>query len=93
MPGTTARRRVVQDPDVANRALSYRAGWLHGAASRRMDSRFTAHDNAGIREEYQRGYDDGCVARQQAIAEAYERLGYVPSVMRSAGDREEVSGG
>ena len=58
----------------------YMRGWRAGASGRGADVRATNH-TAG-REEYERGFSDGCRARTCAQVEASRRLGYAMNILR-----------
>jgi hypothetical protein len=74
-----------EDPNKANLFHSYRKGWTAGARIGPLDPKFTEHDNADIKAEYERGYKDGRIANRDALQAASDRTGYKPSVLRLAG--------
>jgi hypothetical protein len=71
--------------DAANRWHAYMHGWRDGAATRAM--RIERHPDAGIIEEYNRGYTDGYVARQDAAKAASARIGHEPAILRTQAER------
>lgn len=72
------------DPAKANQYRSYTQGWIDGAGVRAMKPQFTTHTDEKIKEEYVRGYTDGRDARAEATMRASERIGYEPSILRTA---------
>ncbi len=71
------------DPDAANRWHAYMQGWRDGAATRAV--RIKDHPDTGIVDEYNLGYTDGYVARQEAAKAASARIGHQPSILRTQG--------
>lgn len=65
--------------------MSYMRGWHAGAGMKAMDPRFAEHPTRpDIKAEYERGYSDGQAAGRAASAEASARIGYTPTVLRTA---------
>lgn len=69
----------------ANRFHSWRLGWRDGAMRRAMNPRAADHSDLVIAAAYREGYCDGTVAANAANAEACERYGHSPTILRAAG--------
>ena len=52
---------------------AYRQGWVHGAAARRRSHELGSRPGK-LGKEYERGYEDGRLAHQAAMAAAHERM-------------------
>jgi hypothetical protein len=74
-----------EDPRPGTLFHSYRKGWICGARFGALDPKFTEHEDATIKAEYERGWEDGRIANRDAMQAASERMGYKPSVIRLAG--------
>jgi hypothetical protein len=77
------QERTPAQIDAANRYAAYQQGWSHGATMRAYAVAVRDHRNAGIRDAYRKGYTDGGVARDRALAMASEEYGHTPSILRS----------
>lgn len=70
---------------------SYFRGWRDGASCHSMDKKFIDHPTRpDLKAEYEKGYMDGGNARKKDMAEASERLGYEPCILRACNTKMEV---
>jgi len=59
------------------RFWSYRSGWGRGAQGKRADPKFAEHPSRpDLSDAYSRGYEDGVLARANALSAEADRLGY-----------------
>lgn len=63
---------------------AYDRGWKHGAWGKSQAEEFVNHTTTKLKEEYLQGWKDGHEAKRQARESAMKRIGYVPSVLRTA---------
>lgn len=64
---------------------SFVKGWCDGAAMRVMRKVFTEHPTRpDLKESYSDGYAQGCIARRAACKAEADRIGHVPTILRTA---------
>ena len=66
--------------EAANRYKTYRIGFTHGAGGKPVDDKCMMHPTLG--NDYAEGYGHGRLCRTNILAEARERFGYEPNILR-----------